>query len=49
MVKRIYCIASVVLFVICIALLSIIDKTNNIKLSLTIQILLIAYLSKVTW
>ena len=49
MVKRIYGIVSVVLFVICIATLSIIDKTNNIKISLTIQILLIAYLSKVTW
>lgn len=49
MIKRIYGIVSVVLFVACIVSLSIIDKTNNIKLSLTIQILLIAYLSKVTW
>ncbi len=47
--KRIYGIVSVVLFVICIVVLSIVDKTNNIKLSLTIQILLIAYLIKVTW
>lgn len=49
MEKRIYGIVSVVLFVICIVVLSIVDKTNNIKLSLTIQILLIAYLIKVTW
>ena len=49
MVKRIYGIVNVALFVICIATLSIIDKTNNIKISLTIQILLIAYLLKVTW
>ena len=49
MVKRIYGIVNIALFVICIATLSIIDKTNNIKISLTIQILLIAYLLKVTW
>ena len=49
MEKRIYGIVSVVLFVICIVVLSIVDKTNNIKLSLTIQILLIAYLIKITW
>ena len=49
MVKRIYGILSVALFLICIVVLSIVDKTNNIKLSLTIQILIIAYLSKVTW
>ena len=49
MVKRIYGIVSVALFLICIVVLSIVDKTNNIKLSLTIQILIIAYLSKVTW
>ena len=49
MIKRTYGIVSVALFVICIVVLSIIDKTNNIKLSLAIQILLIAYLSKVTW
>lgn len=47
--KRIYGIVSVVLFIICIVLLSIVDKTNNIKLSLTIQIIIIAYLIKVTW
>ena len=49
MIKRTYGIVSVALFVICIVVLSIIDKTNNIKLSLAIQILLIAYLLKVTW
>ena len=49
MIKRTYGIVSVALFVICIVVLSIIDKTNNIKISLTIQILLIAYLLKVTW
>ena len=47
--KRIYGIVSVVLFIICIVVLSIVDKTNNIKLSLTIQIIIIAYLIKVTW
>lgn len=49
MVKRIYGIVSIALFIVCIVVLAIVDKTNNIKLSLTIQILLIAYLSKVTW
>ena len=49
MEKRIYGIVSVALFLISIVVLSIVDKTNNIKLSLTIQILLIAYLIKVTW
>ena len=49
MIKRTYGIVSVALFVICIVVLSIIDKTNNIKLCLAIQILLITYLSKVTW
>ena len=49
MVKRVYGIISVLLFIVCIVVLSIVDKTNNIKLSLTIQILLIAYLTKVTW
>ena len=49
MVKKIYGFVSVALFLICIVVLSIVDKTNNIKLSLTIQILIIVYLSKVTW
>jgi len=47
--KRIYSIISVALFLISITILAIIDKTNNIRLSLTIQILIIAYFSKVTW
>ena len=47
--KRIYGIVSVVLFIMCVVVLALIDKTNNIKLSLTIQIMLIAYLIKVTW
>ena len=37
------------MFIVCIVVLAIIDKTNNIKLSLTIQIILIAYLSKAVW
>ena len=49
MMKRIYGIISVLLFIISIVVLAIIDKTSNIRLSLIIQILLIAYLSKVTW
>ena len=49
MQKRAFEIISVLLFIICVVVLAVIDKTNNIKLSLTIQILLIAYLSKVTW
>ena len=49
MVKRIYRIVSILLFIVSLVILAIIDKTNNIKLSLTIQILLIIYLSKVTW
>ena len=47
--KRIYGIVSVLLFFTCIVVLSIIDKTNSIKLSLTIQILLILYLVKTAW
>ena len=49
MVKRIYGIVSVLLFLIAIVVLSIIDKTNSIKLSLVIQVLLILYLSKTAW
>ena len=47
--KRIYGIVSVLFFLIVIVTLAIIDKTNNIKLSLTIQMLLILYLIKATW
>lgn len=47
--KRIYGIVSVVLFIMCVVVLALIDQTNNIKLSLTIQIMLITYLIKVTW
>lgn len=49
MIKRIYGIVSVLLFLIVIVVLSIIDKTNSIKLSLVIQILIILYLSKTIW
>ena len=37
------------MFIITIVVLTVIDKTNNIKLSLVIQIILIAYLLKITW
>ena len=47
--KRKYSIVSFILFLITIVILAIIDNTNNIKLSLVIQIILIAYLSKITW
>lgn len=47
--KKKYGIVSVLLFIISIVILAVIDKTNNIKLSIVIQILLIIYLSKVTW
>ena len=49
MVKRIYGVVSVLLFMIAIVTLSVIDKTNTIKLSLIVQILLILYLSRITW
>lgn len=49
MKKRIYGIVSILLFFIAILILTIIDKTSNIKLSLAIQVLLILYLSKVAW
>ena len=49
MVKKVYGAVSVIIFFTAIVVLSIIDKTNSIKLSLTIQILIIAYLSKITW
>lgn len=47
--RRIYGIVSFVLLIIAITVLAVIDKTNNIRLSLAIQILLIVYLVKVTW
>ena len=47
--KRIYAIISVLLFLITIVVLAVIDKTNNIKLSLAIQTLLIFYLTKVVY
>ena len=47
--KRIYNVVSFLLFLIAVITLALIDKTNNIRLSLTIQILLVAYLSKITW
>ena len=49
MEKRVYGLVSVLLLIICIVVLAIIDKTNNIKVSLAIQIILILYLSKVVW
>lgn len=49
MKKRIYVFVSVLLFLLSIVVLAVIDKTNNIKLSFTIQIILIVYLIKVTW
>ena len=49
MKKRIFGIISILLFFIAILILTIIDKTSNIKLSLAIQVLLILYLSKVAW
>ena len=47
--KRKYTIISLLLFIVGIVVLSIIDKTNNIKLSLTIQLLIIAYLIRTTY
>ncbi|MBR6033743.1 MAG: YdcF family protein [Clostridia bacterium] len=47
--KRLYGIISVIFFLLAIFILAVIDKTNNIKLSLTIQILLIIYLVRITW
>ncbi|MDO4963832.1 MAG: hypothetical protein Q4E75_07055 [bacterium] len=47
--KRIYGIVSVLLFIVSVVVLAVIDKTSNIKLSLTIQIILILYLSKTAW
>ena len=47
--KKIYGIVSLVLFILCITILTIIDKTSTIRLSLTIQIFLILYLIKIAW
>ena len=47
--KKIYKIASILFFFTTIVVLSIIDKTNNIRLSLVIQTLLILYLAKILW
>lgn len=49
MKKRIYGVVSILLFLTALVVLSIIDKTNSIKLSLVVQVLLILYLSKTTW
>lgn len=47
--KRLYTIISVVLFLLTVVVLAVVDKTNNIRLSLVIQTLLILYLSKITY
>jgi len=47
--KKIYKIASILFFFTTIVVLSIIDKTNNIRLSLVIQTLLILYLVRIAW
>lgn len=47
--KKIYGIISFLLFIIVIVVLSAVDKTNNIKLSLVIQILIILYLAKIVY
>ena len=47
--KRFYSIISVLLFIVTIVVLAVIDKTNNIRLSLVIQTLLILYLTKTTY
>lgn len=47
--KIIYGLISVILFLIVVIILSSIDKTNSIRLSLIIQIFLILYISKIIW
>ena len=47
--KRLYGFISVLFFLTSLIILTIIDKTNSIKLSITIQILLIIYLARITW
>ena len=47
--KRIYGIISFLLFIISIIVISAVDKTNNIKLSLTIQALIILYFTKMVY
>ena len=47
--KKKYTIVSLILFIITIVVLTVIDKTNNVKLSIVIQIINIAYLTKITW
>lgn len=47
--KTLYNIISLILFIISITFLSIIDKTNNLQLSLAIQLLLITFLTKITF
>lgn len=49
MKKRVYGVVSVLLFLIALVVLSIIDKTNSIKVSLVVQVLLVLYLSKTAW
>jgi len=47
--KKLYGIVTALFVVISIVLLSIVDKTNNINLSLVIEVILILYLSKIMY
>ena len=47
--KKFYKILTLICFIISIIILIIVDKTNNVNLSLAIQIILILYLSKITY
>lgn len=47
--KKRYGIISLILFIVSIIILTVVDRTNNINLSLTIQLIMILYLSKMTY
>lgn len=49
MVKKAYVAISLILFLVAIVTIALIDKRNNIILSITIQMILILYLTKITW
>ena len=47
--KELYSIVSIILFLLTITILAVVDKSNNVKLSLIIQIIMMVYILKISW
>ena len=47
--KVFYNVISIVMLLITITILAVVDKSNNVRLSLIIQIIMMAYILKITW